>query len=107
MHNKKADYLFPDGEKYQRIFIQNLIHKYESFYRKSIKLSEDNKISLKILSRPKSRLVTVKANTPQENKIKGYLFDFTIKSPVELIKIGYYGGFGEKNSLGFGCVKII
>ncbi|MGC9375391.1 MAG: CRISPR-associated endoribonuclease Cas6 [Bacteroidales bacterium] len=107
MHNKKADYLFPDGEKYQRIFIQNLINKYESFYRKSIKLSEDNKISLKILSRPKSRLVTIKANTPQENKIKGYLFDFTIKSPVELIKIGYYGGFGEKNSLGFGCVKII
>ncbi|MCB0510972.1 MAG: hypothetical protein KDC72_00340, partial [Bacteroidetes bacterium] len=25
--------------------------------------------------------------------------------PVELHEIGYEAGFGEKNSMGFGCVK--
>jgi hypothetical protein len=29
-----------------------------------------------------------------------------LNAPVELIKTGYYAGFGEKNSMGFGCVEI-
>lgn len=107
MRNKKADYLFPDGEKYQRIFLQNLMNKFQVFYQKSFNDNEITDFEIKILSKPKSRLITIKSGTPQESKIKGYMFDFAIKAPAKLIKLGYYGGFGEKNSLGFGCVKLI
>ena len=63
--------------------------------------------NMDILSKPKSRLITIKANTPHESKLRGYLFDFKIKAPAEVIKLGYYAGFGEKNSLGFGCCEVI
>ncbi|MCB0538258.1 MAG: CRISPR-associated endoribonuclease Cas6, partial [Bacteroidetes bacterium] len=32
-------------------------------------------------------------------------FHFELTAPVELHEIGYEAGFGEKNSMGFGCVK--
>lgn len=107
MRSKKADYLHPEEENFQRIFLHNLMNKYRSFYNMPYddKLINDN--SLQILSNPKSRLITIKANTSQESKIRGFVFDFAVKATTELIKIGYYGGFGEKNSLGFGCVKVI
>ena len=41
-----------------------------------------------------------------ESKLIGYQFDFFLDAPAELIRIGYYTGFGEKNSVGFGCVGI-
>ncbi|PIY05025.1 MAG: hypothetical protein COZ21_04960, partial [Bacteroidetes bacterium CG_4_10_14_3_um_filter_31_20] len=47
------------------------------------------------------------ANTPEETFLKGFLFDFKITAPHELIKIGYYAGFGKANSLGFGCAEVI
>jgi CRISPR-associated endoribonuclease Cas6 len=38
---------------------------------------------------------------------KGFEFDFSLTAPVELMRIGYYGGVGEKNSLGFGCCELV
>lgn len=39
-------------------------------------------------------------------KIRGYTVPFTLKGDQELIKVGYKCGFGDKNSLGFGMVKV-
>lgn len=38
--------------------------------------------------------------------IRGYMLPFVLKGVPELIKIGYECGFGDKNSLGFGMVKM-
>ena len=46
-------------------------------------------------------------STRQESKPRGYLYRFRIKAPKELIRMGYYAGFGEKNSLGFGCGEMV
>ena len=60
-----------------------------------------------LLSVPKSVLITIKANTPQQTKVRGYRYDFEITLPIELMRLLYDCGIGEKNSMGFGMIKII
>ncbi|GAB4376986.1 MAG: CRISPR-associated endoribonuclease Cas6 [Calditrichia bacterium] len=40
-------------------------------------------------------------------KHRGMLAPFTVSGPPELIRLGYETGFGEKNSMGFGCVEVV
>ena len=52
------------------------------------------------------KLITLKEGRSDETKIKGTLAPFRLKAPRELIEVGYECGFGEKNSMGFGMVKV-
>jgi len=52
-------------------------------------------------------LVKLKANTPEQTKVRGYMCRFRVKAPLELMKIMYEGGVGQECSQGFGCVKEI
>ena len=117
---KYAEYKNPKDDNYGDLLINNLVAKYNAFYG-----AEDNPFGVrnpervklmdtgnpdyeyKTLSQPKSRLITIKSGTKQESKLRGYLYKFRLKAPAELIRLGYYAGFGEKNSLGFGCGEII
>lgn len=54
----------------------------------------------------KSKVITIKAGTPAETKVKGYLFSFRMKMPKDLMKIAIEGGIGEQCSQGFGFIKI-
>lgn len=62
---------------------------------------------LRVLSAPKAKTIALRAGTPQETKMKGYLFNFELQGEPELLRLGYYGGFGRLNSQGFGCTEII
>jgi CRISPR-associated endoribonuclease Cas6 len=59
------------------------------------------------LSQPRQKGITVKMGTPQQSKLVGYHYNFKIKDDRELLRMGYYCGFGEKNSMGFGCCEIL
>lgn len=102
-------YLSPLDEEYEAHFINNLVFKYfaaqphDTLMKKKVSQTQDTRIQS--LSEPKSRLVTVKSGTPEETRVRGYLFRFRITAPPELIRFGYEAGFGEKNSLGFGYVE--
>ena len=102
-------YLSPADADYERIFRENLRHKYtagallEPAAQPEITLAG---VQLKITTEPVSKLITIKAGTPQQTKVRGYLFDFELQAPQELLEAGYYAGFGEKNSLGFGCAEV-
>ncbi len=102
---KYADYMYPKGEKFNELFRNNLVQKFNVFYKEEMN-PDDIDFDLEITSIPKSRLTTIKAYTVDESKLKGYIFNFKIKAPEKLIRLGYYAGFGEKNSLGFGCVGL-
>ena len=54
-----------------------------------------------------SKLIAIKANTPYESRVRGYLFSFRMKAPLELMKMAYEGGIGEQCSQGFGFIKKI
>ncbi len=104
-----AQYLAPDHPEYERRFFENLVMRYNSRPQlsKSFKLLEGfDGWHLSPLNKPKSRLIKIKADTPQETRIRGYLYDFECTAPAELLQFGYEAGFGEKNSLGFGCVEV-
>lgn len=101
----------PNQPGYEQYFIYNLLHKYIaanglSETAESLRYQREwnSPITLGILGEPKSRLVRIKAGTAQENFIRGYTYLFKLNAPPELLRFGYHAGFGEKNSMGFGCV---
>lgn len=82
--------------------LQNLLDKYEAFHG----VPFDGKCFFEImtLTEPKSALVTLKAGTPQETKVRGFLCKIALHCPAELMRIAYESGLGEGNSQGFGCL---
>ena len=103
-NENKVDHLNPMHKDFEKLFISNLIEKYNAY--NEARDFDISSFSLKILSEPIQRLIKIKADKPGETKLTGYLFDFELHSTIELNKIGYYAGFGKSNSLGFGCGEV-
>ena len=107
----RARFLSPKEEGYGDYFLQNLIRKYESYAHytgNSIPADFDSEMTWQLEQGPvNSRLVTVKAGTAQETKVRGYDCRFRLRAPAPLVRIGLLAGFGEKNSLGFGCGEVV
>lgn len=101
--NKKyPTFLEPDDQRYAATFIRNLVNKANAYLGQE-KYTEQQ-VHFQLLSKEcKSKLWKVKGI-----EVKGYLFDFSLSAPKELIEIGYYAGFGTQNSsLGMGfCEEI-
>jgi CRISPR-associated endoribonuclease Cas6 len=100
----KFGYLAPNHPLAQELLLKNLYHKYEAFYGKPYNI-EDSFFIWKTIVEPQSKLITIKSNTPQQTKVRGYHCKFSIFTTPELMKIAYNAGIGEKNSMGFGCIK--
>lgn len=111
-NSRTAAYLSPEEAAFEQLIADNLIHKFTTALNYGLIAPgpeleiEDPEITFKLLNKPRMRGITVKAFTPEETKIIGYTFDFDIKAPAALLQIGYVCGFGEKNSLGMGCVEL-
>lgn len=106
--SKNAQYLSPNDDEFEELFLKNLESKFKVIDNNPARVSNPGRVKATLVPRstPRSKLIKIKAGTPQETSIRGYLFDFEITAPQELIKLGYYAGFGEKNSLGFGSVEV-
>lgn len=101
--NEKVDYLSPDNPEALPIIRQNLLNKYFAFHGKEYNSKFD--FNFEVLSKPKSVLVTIKSNTPQQTRVRGFMCRFRMTAPLELMKVAYDAGVGEKGSTGFGMVK--
>lgn len=106
-----AIYLSPEDKGFDKVFMKSLMAKYANL----IKLGPDKganglsnlqDLAFKLHGKPKGRIIKIKTDTPHQKTLKGYVFDFSLKAPESLLKIGYLGGFGEMNHLGFGCCEI-
>jgi CRISPR-associated endoribonuclease Cas6 len=80
-----------------------LINKYTAFYGKAYDGSSE--FEWKTLSEPKSKLITMKAGTPQQTKVRAFNCSFSLKADYELLRTAYECGIGEKGSMGFGMVE--
>ncbi len=104
----QATYLPPDANGYADLLLNNLLRKQNALIPAGDSEWEgtpsiDFPYDLKILSRPKSKLISIKGT-----QVRGYLFDFELTASKDLMELGYFAGMGEKNSsLGFGMVKIL
>lgn len=103
--DRYARYLEPVQSDYQLLFFRNLKQKYRTLIGADIPFDEKEG-TLEILSEPRKKGILIKAGTPMESKIIGYQYDFRLTGPVELLRLGYFTGFGEKNSMGFGCGEV-
>lgn len=61
--------------------------------------------NLKPNGQPKSKRITLKPGTPQQSKVKGYVYNFELTAPTEIHRLILAAGIGEKNSTGFGWVE--
>ncbi len=108
--DKHDQYLKPGDAHYDELFFRNLTDKYTAWCMQTGKTPEDtpmDKLKFNCLTaRPQSRLQTIKAFTPEETRVRGYLFNFSINAPPHLIKTGLNSGFGAMNALGFGCGEV-
>lgn len=104
-NEKYARYLAPDHPEYPILFFRNLQEKLHAF-EGSPEIIHGTACSFKLLSEPKKKGITIKTGTLEQTKLIGYKYDFELNAPANLLRFGYYTGFGEKNSMGFGCAEV-
>jgi len=102
--NGKTTYLPPTDSYASQSIFTSLKTRYQIFYNKEYCGSED--FHLEILNEPKSVLIKIKSDTPQETNVRGFMCRFKIKADPELMKIMYECGIGMKGSQGWGMVKL-
>jgi CRISPR-associated endoribonuclease Cas6 len=103
-----ARYLSPTEEDYADLFWGNLLDKYRSIVAEVPPSFSTERLDFRCHTRkPKSRLVTIKADTPQETQVRGFFFDFELSAPLPLLELGLLAGFGGENAMGFGCCDIV
>ncbi len=101
---KYPDYLNPEHESYEVLLRQNLINKFNSTPGNG-SIGTITPFHIKLRSSPRSKLITIKPYTPEQSKVRGFVFDFTLSCPAEIHHLIEGCGLGEKNSMGFGWVE--
>ena len=77
--NHYASYLYPSEKDFESLLYANLINKFvTAIYSKNKPLkdyvrSEEIELKLKLLNTPKPKLVKIKADTPEETLVIGYV----------------------------------
>lgn len=100
--NGKTVYLSPADPYVKGAILTSLLNRYEAYYGKPYQESLD--FDFVVLNEPRSKLITIKADTPQQTRVKGYHCQFRMKAPKVLMQIMYESGVGNKCSGGFGMV---
>ena len=90
--------LYPTNPKFYENLKNNLFNKYEALYHDK---REDISISFSKPFSTKCKRIQIK-NTHH----RASFMVFEAEGDTELLELGYETGFGEKNSMGFGMVKI-
>jgi CRISPR-associated endoribonuclease Cas6 len=106
------DYVSPEDADFAGLLINNLLDKYAASF-------DVNENELQPLMKtievqpvffnqpPRHRLLTIKAGTLAETKVRGYdKFRLRMKAPDAVIKMALDSGLGMLNAMGMGCVGV-
>jgi CRISPR-associated endoribonuclease Cas6 len=106
------DYLSPEDGSFAGLLTNNLLDKYAA----DGGVSEDELQRLKksVIIKPvffklppRHRLLTIKAGTAAETKVRGYdKFRLRIQAPAPVIAMALNAGMGMHNAMGMGCVEV-
>jgi len=106
------DFLNPADPDFNEWFIHNWIEKYNAINGNTTADLDTikNRIGIKLLTPKqeiKSRLITIKAFTPEQTQIRGFTkFRMKVKAPKPLLELAMGAGMGLYNAMGMGCVEI-
>jgi CRISPR-associated endoribonuclease Cas6 len=101
---KYVKYLSIMDSYYSEVIQRNLKSKFESIPSAGY-WPEFPLFQISLPEKAKSKLVTIKPNTPEQSKVRGFVFDFSLTCPIEIHQLILATGIGEKNSMGFGWVQ--
>ncbi|WP_288096914.1 CRISPR-associated endoribonuclease Cas6 [Hydrotalea sp.] len=105
------DYMSPLDQGYENSIRYNLVEKWNSIHPLSTEEKQQLFETIQIKTAyyatpPRHRLITIKENTPEETKIRGYeKFKIQIKAPSEMLEFAMNAGLGIYNAMGMGCIK--
>src|SRR6185312_545481 len=112
LKNDKGHYTFlsPEDARFEEMLFKNWEEKCKAIFEKEevANLMADALIQVLFFKNPpKSRLITIKAGTAAETKIRGFInFEINIKGKAEAIQLLLNSGAGLYNAQGMGCVEI-
>lgn len=110
LQNEKGNYDFLSPEDPR--FIESLIYNWRSKIGTCFDPATGSGASLMtevILMKqsPKSRLITIKADTDAETKIRGWMnFELKVTGEKRFVELMMNAGVGVYNSMGCGCVEV-
>jgi CRISPR-associated endoribonuclease Cas6 len=113
LKNKKGNYNFlsPSDDGYEEMLFLNWEEKCKAVFEKeeAAQIMENSFIQILFYKNPpKSRLITIKAGTDAETKIRGFNnFEIRIKGKKEAVELLLNSGVGLYNAMGMGCVDIV
>lgn len=96
--SKYTCYFQPGEKEFERIAVENLRKKYEAVTGERV---EDD-LNILCVSRPKMSIIEYKGTI-----IKGYMGKLKLSGSRPLIQTAVDSGLGSKNSMGFGCVRVV
>lgn len=106
------DFLGPADPDFNEWLIHNWIEKYKAINGNTIIDVETirSRINIQLITpkqEVKSRLITIKAFTPEQTQIRGFTkFRMKVKAPKPLLELAMNSGMGIYNSQGMGCVEV-
>ena len=109
--NEKNNYDFipPNDDRFIPALIHHWKEKYRVVYGEEAAEEDLKNIEIAVLNvdKSKSRLLTIKAGTPEETKIRGFVgFQLRVQAKVQVLELALNVGIGVYGSVGFGCVEI-
>lgn len=100
----RHEYIGPEHPSYLKGIETGLQARYKAFYGKDYE-GEKDCCEFRLIDTPKSSLIKIKADTPQQTYVRGYRYRLMLSLPEPLMRIAYESGLGEKGSLGFGMIE--
>lgn len=104
------DFLSPADADFTKWLMYNWIEKYKAINNNADTAALKNNITVELITpneEIKSRLITIKAFTSQQTKIRGFKnFRLKVKAPKPLLELALNAGMGLYNAMGFGCVEV-
>jgi len=104
VNDRNPQYLSPADDGFDQLAIKHLLEKY-----KNTRNAEDigpEQVGLKRRAGFKRAGFVIKPGTPAQTRVVGNLFDFELTAPVELHRMIWSAGVGEKSASGFGWVEL-
>jgi CRISPR-associated endoribonuclease Cas6 len=101
--SKNAQYLRPEDPYFNELSVKHIAEKYQNTRNETI--SEDQ-ITFTPDEKYKRAGFLIKPGTPQQTRVVGNLFDFSLTAPINIHKMIWSAGVSEKSSSGFGWIEI-
>jgi len=105
------DFLSPADDRYEEMLFVNWEEKCKAVFEKENIHDVMGSAFVQIIfykNPPKSRLITIKADTKAETKIRGFNnFEMKIKGKKEAVELLLNSGVGLYNAQGMGCMEVI